>query len=80
VKRHADLSLHLSRDGLCEYARLRQRYEASLRQWGQALQASQGTIGDPPAKLAVQTEQKALEERNAANNRMCCAHDKLFGL
>jgi hypothetical protein len=28
----------------------------------------------------VQTEQKALEERNAANNRMCCAHDKLFGL
>jgi hypothetical protein len=38
---------------------------------GQALQASQGTIGDPPAKLAVQTEQKDLEERNAANNRMC---------
>jgi hypothetical protein len=52
-----------------EYVRLHQLYEAALRRWGQVILSSQGTTGTP-ARLAALIRQKAVEERNAANERM----------
>jgi hypothetical protein len=36
-----------------EYIRLRQRYEAAIRHWGQVILSSQGTDSGKPAHLAV---------------------------
>jgi hypothetical protein len=54
-----------------EYIRLRQHYEASLRHWGHVLLSSGAEPIGAPARLAAEVKQKALEERNAANDRMC---------
>jgi hypothetical protein len=54
-----------------EYDRLRQHYEASLRHWGHVLLSSGAEPTGAPARLAAEVKQKALEERNAANDRMC---------
>jgi hypothetical protein len=53
-----------------EYIRLRQHYEASLRHWGHVLLSPEAAIG-APARLAAEVKEKALVERNAANDRMC---------
>jgi hypothetical protein len=52
-----------------EYVRLHQIYEAALRRWDQTVLSSQGTIGTA-ASLAAQVRKKALEERNAASERI----------
>jgi hypothetical protein len=52
-----------------EYVRLRLHYEASLRRWEQILLLPETPIGTP-ARLAAEIKQKALAERNAANERM----------
>jgi len=54
-----------------EYIRLRQHYEAFLRHWGQVLLSAGDEPIGTPARLAAEVKQKALEERNAANARMC---------
>jgi hypothetical protein len=53
-----------------EYVRLRQHYETALRHWGQVLLSPGAAIG-APARLAIEIKEKALVERNAANDRMC---------
>jgi hypothetical protein len=53
-----------------EYIRLRQHYEASLRQWRQIPVSTAAAI-DAQARLAAEVKQKALLERNAANDRLC---------
>jgi hypothetical protein len=53
-----------------EYNRLRQHYEAALLHWGQLLLSLDA---HPVARAARQTagiKQKALEERNAATERL----------
>jgi hypothetical protein len=57
---------------LCpENVRLRQLYEAALRRWEQSeLSSKKGDLSDASRRLALDVEKKALEERNAANERM----------
>jgi hypothetical protein len=52
------------------YLRLRQHYEAALRRWAQADSASNKRNSDASARLALEIEHKALNERNAAKERM----------
>jgi hypothetical protein len=54
-----------------EYNRLRQHYEASLRHWGQVLLSAGAEPIGATARLAAEVRQKALLERDAANDRMC---------
>jgi hypothetical protein len=55
-----------------EYVRLRQLYEAALRHWGQTLLSSKShELFGAPARYAAQLKQKALDERDVANERMC---------
>jgi hypothetical protein len=57
--------------GCSEYARLSQHYEAALRRWAQAESCSDKSEPfDAPRRLAIEIEKKALEERNAARQRM----------
>jgi hypothetical protein len=54
-----------------EYLRLRQHYEAALRRWAQVeLPSKKREVFDAPARLAAEVKQKALNERDAANERM----------
>jgi hypothetical protein len=53
-----------------EYIRLRQHYEASLRHWGQILLSPVAETIGPAARVAAEVKQKALIERDAANDRM----------
>jgi hypothetical protein len=57
---------------LCsEYFRLRQHYEAALRRWEQAeLSSNKSELFDATRRLSREVEKKALEERNAAKERM----------
>jgi hypothetical protein len=54
-----------------EYVRLRQHYEVALRRWGQILLAKDTEIVGAAARQAAQLKQQALDERDAANQRMC---------
>jgi hypothetical protein len=49
-----------------EYLRLEQRYEAALHNWVQSMASSSQLFGQP----TVQARQRALEDRNAAKNRL----------
>jgi hypothetical protein len=52
-----------------QYTRLRQHYEAALTHWEHVILSSQGALANsPPAVLEM--KKKALEERNAAEERM----------
>lgn len=51
-----------------EYLRLRQHYELALRRWAHVEWSSRG---DTPARLALAIRETAMNERNAARNRMC---------
>jgi hypothetical protein len=65
------LSCILIRTMACpEYIRLRQHYDAALRHWGQIFLLPEAAPGEP-ARLAAAVKLKALEERDAANDRMC---------
>jgi hypothetical protein len=67
-----DRSCILNQTMACfEYDRLRQHYEASLRRWGQVLLSPGVEPIGAAARLAAEVKQKALVERNAANDRMC---------
>jgi hypothetical protein len=57
---------------LCpENVRLHQLYEAALRCWAQAeLSSKKSDLFDASRRLALVVEKKALEERNAASERM----------
>jgi hypothetical protein len=50
-----------------EYIRLRQHYEAALRHWGHVLLSP---VAEPIGAPAAEVRQKALAERDAANDRM----------
>jgi hypothetical protein len=52
-----------------EYLRLEQRFEAALRSWVQSMASSSQLFGQP-MYLTVQARQRALEDRNAAKNRL----------
>jgi hypothetical protein len=52
-----------------EYIRLRQHYEAALRHWGHVALSPGAESNSARALLAAEVKQKALEERNAANDR-----------
>jgi hypothetical protein len=54
-----------------EYIRLRQHYEAALRHWGHVLLSPVAEPIGAPARVAAEVRQKALAERDAANERMC---------
>lgn len=66
------LAVGISMQVLCpENVRLRQLYEAALRRWSQAeLPSKKSDLSDVSRRLALEVEKKALEERNAANERM----------
>jgi hypothetical protein len=53
-----------------EYDRLRQHYEAALRHWGHVLRSPIAESAGTSARIAGEVKQKALIERNAANDRM----------
>jgi hypothetical protein len=53
-----------------EYVRLRQLYVAALRRWGQIPTWKDTELAGVAARQAVQLKQRALEERDAANERM----------
>jgi hypothetical protein len=53
-----------------EYIRLRQHYEAALRHWGHVLLSPVAKHIGAAARLADEVREKALVERNAANDRM----------
>jgi hypothetical protein len=53
-----------------EYIRLRQHYEAALRHWGHIHMMPAAEPIGAPARVADEVKQKALEELNAAKNRM----------
>ena len=54
-----------------EYLRLRQHYDAALRRWAQIeLSSHRPGLIDASARLAEEVRQKALDERNEANERM----------
>ena len=52
-----------------EYLRLEQRYEAALHNWVQSMASSSQLFGQP-MYLTLQARQRALEDRNAAKNRL----------
>jgi hypothetical protein len=57
--------------GCSEYLRLNQHYGAALRRWAQAESSSgKSEPFDAPRRLALEIEKKALDERNAAYERM----------
>jgi len=62
------ITLHM----LCpEYNRLRQLYEAALRRWTHIELSSHGReLSDASARLAAEIKQNALDETNAAMERM----------
>jgi len=51
-----------------DYIRLRQHHEAALTHWEHVL-SSQGALENPPPAV-LEMKKKALEERNAAEERM----------
>jgi hypothetical protein len=54
-----------------EYNRLRQHYETALRRWAQIeLSSSKSELVDARKRQALEIEQTALNERNAAYERM----------
>jgi hypothetical protein len=66
----APVFLHHNWDVTClDYIRLRQHYEAALTLWDHVILPSKGALANsPPAVLEMKN--KALEERNAAEERM----------
>jgi hypothetical protein len=62
----------ISMQMLCpENVRLRQLYEAALRRWAQLKSSSKNSdLSAASMRLVQEIEQKALNERNAANERM----------
>jgi hypothetical protein len=54
-----------------EYVGLRQRYEAALRHWGQVLLSQDTELVGWQARQRAQLMQNALDERDAANQRIC---------
>jgi hypothetical protein len=54
-----------------ENLRLHQLYDSALRRWAQAeLSPNKSELSDASARLALEIERKALNERNAAHERM----------
>jgi hypothetical protein len=54
-----------------EYIRPRHLYEAALRHWGHVFLSPVTVPTGATTRLAAEVKQKALEERNAADDRMC---------
>jgi hypothetical protein len=53
------------------YNRLRQHYETALRRWAQIeLSSNKSELFDSSMRLRLEIEKKALDERNAAYERM----------